>query len=158
MRILQVTILGLLAFSAAAQTNYVTNWVNAPTNYRVVSNQVYDVNTSTKWTTISIPPGSVLDVIPRPDARHYPAPGQRIQMTAKSGKVHQLILNFPYDPADMPLDTKTLTYRASQKPFRVFYAGSTTNWGPNGVPESITRTYDYGLPCTNKIPVVSIRK
>ena len=138
---------GLLAFSAEAQTNYVTNWIAAPSNYRVISNQVYDVNLSKKWVSVAISPEFIFS--------GASAPGARGLLTKISPSGNVTILNFPYDKSAFTYGGyQDAWVRSKAGSARVFPIQSSTNWTPAGIIESIQWTYDFGLPCTNKIPVV----
>jgi hypothetical protein len=150
-----LVVLLMLALSAQAQTNhsFTTNWIAAPANYRVISNQVYDANLSQKWQTISVPPGARC-APPTPGPPGSPS----LIMLWPSELLSISIVNFPYDARDYTYRPYYSQYSLAHGfSIRAFPISASTNWGEDGKPRFIVRTYDYGLRATNKIPVVTRR-
>lgn len=134
----------LLALSAPAQT-YTTNWVLPGPNYRMVTGRVYDVR-GPGWVSMVLPRASYS--ISKPGrSSEFPAPGERADLFAHSILTH--VYHFPYNPNEWDGDKpKPYTYR-------LFLLSSTTNWGQGGKITFVSKAYDFGLPATNKIPVIT---
>ena len=66
------------------------------------------------------------------------------------------IKNLPYSPRDFAEDSRYhyMTHPSKTITIRVLPVNASTNWS-KGLISKITRTYDYGLPATEKIPIVT---
>ena len=64
------------------------------------------------------------------------------------------ILHFPYKPEDFTKTESGALRPLTKKPYRVFPLNLGTNRWHFGRSEGFKVIYDYGLPCTNKIPIV----
>ena len=137
----------LFPFALCAQTNsYVTNWITPGPQYRMISNQVHDITRSPKWEFVHVNPQNSTSLQGNP-------PGKRIRLSV-SGVV---ILNYPFFPEDFALNERGYWRWAPRTPCKAYLLSTKTNWGTDGKVKSVNRVYDYGLPVTNKIPVVTRR-
>ncbi|SRR6266446_4017069 len=163
MRLVRIVASIMLASVAICLSQtYVTNWVSPPASYRLVGGQLYDSAASSKWVPVILSPqwrGSMRGF----SGGSYPRPGELTDITFSADKLGSLVIhirNFLYRTGDL-VEPKAfdgsahLVSPARSLPMRLFPLSSVTNWGANGTIRSISRTYDYGLPATNKIPVIT---
>ncbi len=146
-------------------TNYVmmpvTNWSEPEPGLRSVNGQIYNPEIGQLWQSITIPEGAQCL-----GAQYYGSV-QPIDVTFVWGSLehrdHQSVqvFNYPYNPRDFRRghsgaqngfeDVAT----AHALSLRVFPVNIQTNWTPLGRARIGDRTYDYGVPYTNRIPVVT---
>lgn len=157
--LLSLLVGSLQAAPTPTNSNFIliTNWTK-PSGVRVVSNQVYNVQTSQKWETVDLPAQAFYRAVgykgvPKaPVILHVTTEG-----TLRAG-VNYNIRNYPFDPADFNSNRGNL-YPSSPLRVRLLPLGSTTNWYNNGKIRSIDREFDYGLPYTQLVPqVVKLRE
>lgn len=143
-------------------TNYimvlVTNWYNPEPGLRTINGQVYNPSYAQIWQTIVIPMGAAA-VNPT-----YSGSVQPVDLTFEWGPVegreHQTVtvLNFPYNPIDFQHEHgNPYSDIVTRHTFavRVLPVNIQTNWSPLGRSWLGPRTYDYGLPYTGRVPVVT---
>ncbi len=151
--------------SPVSITNYVmmpvTNWSEPEPGLRSVNGQIYNPEIGQVWQSITIPEGAHCL-----GARYYGSV-QPIDVTFVWGSLehqdHQSIqvFNYPYNPRDFRRgrdgvqDEFEDVVAAHPLYLRVLPVNIQTNWTPLGRARIGDRTYDYGLPYTNRIPVVT---
>jgi len=146
-----------------AQTNayrlvLVTNWVQPWASLRVVNGQLYDVNYSQLWQSVTIPEGATVL-----NARYYgyvQPTDLTFTWTWRNHEGHDrqytiMVYNFPYDPVYFthPKGDRDLILTAVPLALRLFPVNIQTNWTPLGREFIGTQTYDFGVACTNLVPV-----
>lgn len=140
-----VTLLALIvSFAVTAQTN------NPPPDFRMVNGQIYNVNKSPQWITITIPAGSKVEGEVR-EYIHVVEP-QNVFFRFPNGPDDVLIKNFPFNPANFH-KWQNILYLSRPLHLKVFsLSRPTTNYDTFG---HITITpakpqFDFGIP-TNSI-------
>lgn len=149
---LLLAFLACAAGAAPAPTNsnfiLVTNWTK-PTGIRVISNQVYNVQTSQKWVTEDLPSQANFQAV-----GYKGIPKSPVLLLVNSGRANVLkIRNYPFDPGDF-INNRGRLSPASPLRVRLFPLSAQTNWFNTGEIRSINREFDYGLPYTQLVPQV----
>jgi hypothetical protein len=153
------------AVSAPTNNPYVmvlvTNWYDPQPGLRTVNGLIYDPTRAQMWQSVIIPEGAAAL-----GARYYGSI-QPIDLTFTWGSLERrdqqtvVVDNYPYDPRDFKharngqgeLPGEVVTAHALF--LRLFPMDVQTNWTPLGKMWIGQRTYDYGLPYTNKVPVAT---
>ena len=140
-----------------------TNKLNQVQDIRVVNGQVYDVTTSKRWVSITIPVGSRLF---NADAIHFIGaiqPRKVVFQFPSERTASQVIPGVPVKIDHFPYDSKyferTRDGILTSVPLnlRVFpLSHPTTNWTALGEMKITPARpdFDYGLPSTNKVSAV----
>jgi hypothetical protein len=144
--------------SNESKTGLATNRINHVQDIRVVNGQPYDVTTSKKWVSITIPAGSVLNnasgihftgqIQPKKVFLVFP----HSKMAAQWPTV--MIQNFPYNPIYFAQNSENQVVTRDLLNLRVFpLSHPSTNWTALGEMKITPARpdFDYGLPYTNKV-------
>ncbi len=149
-------VVSILTCGAQTNSDYTTNWVAAPSNWRMVSNRICDVNTLPGWRTVTLARDAACGF-----AEPHPAPGGAGLFHAWQNRDMRIeILNFPYNPKDFRVvaDRFEPLRPVATISWRVLPVQGRTNWGPGGKAGSVFLQYDYGQPVSRPVPVLVPRK
>lgn len=130
----------VITMRARCQTNFPA--------YRQVSNQVYNVALSQRWTTV-VP----VDASPIRLDQGKVARGQLLTIHwHEGGKPDKsvTVLHVPYEPANFQGAAKTSALKPLAVPMRVFFVHGATNYTANDIVTRVDLTYDFGLPPKKK--------
>jgi hypothetical protein len=144
------------------KTVFVTNWISAPANYRMVNDKTYNPNASSLWidvVTKTTENGSHLKVTSIGKRSIGCEVFQTIYDDGGTyGVYHSIgeryvksIVIYNHPAKDMMTTETIITEEGKTPTTRPFLAMRVENWSTNNIS---LEAYDCGLPCTNKIPVV----
>lgn len=128
----------------------VTNWMPAGPEFRIVTNRVLNIS-QPPFISVTLPTSRTYHFVGK-----TPAAGERCWISADwQGNPGISIRNFPWNPADFVEKAGGRVPRFA-KAHRAVLVQAHTNWNAQGKPQYVTLNYDYGLPATNLVPVVTL--
>jgi len=145
--------LAAVAATNAPKTMLVTNWIAAPSNYRTIDGLVYEVNSSPKWKTVTLPAFGYYNTHGMGRVGKGP-----VMLTASfpgNPPSTLSVINYPYNGRDFMQANAASIRPIRNLTLRLFPLLSGTNYAKTG--DRITglfAKYDYGLQYTNLVPIV----
>jgi hypothetical protein len=153
---------------ATAQTNtgaphgvWVTNWVDAPPSLRLAQGRLYNTLISPRWQWLVLSNG--FRETDENGATHpitNLAGIRRMTLTTSITNAAQdesdvTVFHFPFNPTNFVIGTNGEVRVAAPLRMRVLPMLAETNAANGREVDSLM--YDYGLPCTNKLPVRKLK-